>query len=299
MYSYGHNYYKNAEHSDFGIENHTMCLHGTYYVCHCPTTLQEGSVIVVVSVRVAREDCGACLYCRDKLKFGGPNTKRRCCVQRRCLTGSKVRNNRNNCYNCTCLIMTWFVIFTQVALSKYLPILPVQSLENALLTQGRKLRSITRNGNCLFRALAFILCGSEGDHKKMTLLLVKFLEQNTQLFQPLLMADHSLQDHIRRMHRLKEWGTQVELQAAASLFQKELYVFTQLPASTQYDWIQYEPHSPDKLNFVDANLCRAIYIPHLELCHRERCHFECIINDKNSFPFDCPNLPGSVSHVVL
>ena len=56
MYSYGHyNYYKNAEHSDFGIENHTMCLHGTYYVCHCPTTLQEGSVTVVVSVSVARE----------------------------------------------------------------------------------------------------------------------------------------------------------------------------------------------------------------------------------------------------
>ena len=32
-----------------------MYLHGTYYVCHCPTTLQEGSVTVVVSVRVARE----------------------------------------------------------------------------------------------------------------------------------------------------------------------------------------------------------------------------------------------------
>ena len=188
--------------------------------------------------------------------------------------------------------MTWFVIFTQVALSKYLPILPVQSLENALLAQGRKLRSITRDGNCLF-----ILCGAEGDHKKMRLLLVKFLEQNTQLFQPLVMADHSLQGHIRRMHRFKEWGTQVELQAAVSLFQKELYVFTQLPASTQYDWIRYEPHSPDKLNFVDANLCRAI--PHLELWYRERCHFECILNDKNCFPFVCPTLPGSVSHVVL
>ena len=200
-----------------------------------------------------REDCGACLYCRDKPKFGGPNTKRRCCVQQRCLTGSNVRNN---CYNCTCLIMTWFVIFTQATLSKYLPILPVQSLENALLAQGRKLCSITRDGNCLFRALAFILCGAEDDHKKMRLLLVKFLEQNTQLFQPLVMTDHSLQDHIRRMHRMKEWGTQVELQAAASLFQKELYVFTQLTANTQYDWIRYEPHSPNKLNFVDANLCR-------------------------------------------
>ena len=25
-----------------------------------------------------------------------------------------------------------------------------------------------------------------------------------------------------------------------------------------------------------------IYIPHLELCHTEHCHFECIVNGRNS-----------------
>ncbi|XP_049322759.1 histone-lysine N-methyltransferase 2B isoform X6 [Astyanax mexicanus] len=30
------------------------------------------------------EDCGTCLYCLDKTKFGGPNTKRQCCVYKRC-----------------------------------------------------------------------------------------------------------------------------------------------------------------------------------------------------------------------
>lgn len=26
------------------------------------------------------EDCGKCINCLDKPKFGGPNTKRQCCV---------------------------------------------------------------------------------------------------------------------------------------------------------------------------------------------------------------------------
>ncbi|XP_033928166.1 histone-lysine N-methyltransferase 2B-like [Melopsittacus undulatus] len=30
------------------------------------------------------QDCGACANCRDKRKFGGPNTKKQCCVYRKC-----------------------------------------------------------------------------------------------------------------------------------------------------------------------------------------------------------------------
>ncbi|KAM8927871.1 histone-lysine N-methyltransferase 2B [Pelodytes ibericus] len=30
------------------------------------------------------DDCGKCLNCLDKTKFGGPNTKKQCCVNRRC-----------------------------------------------------------------------------------------------------------------------------------------------------------------------------------------------------------------------
>jgi len=34
------------------------------------------------------EDCGECNYCRDKPKFGGPNTLKKKCVQKKCLVGS-------------------------------------------------------------------------------------------------------------------------------------------------------------------------------------------------------------------
>ncbi|MEE6482082.1 hypothetical protein FKM82_013146 [Ascaphus truei] len=34
---------------------------------------------------LVQRDCGKCLNCLDKTKFGGPNTKKQCCVNRRCV----------------------------------------------------------------------------------------------------------------------------------------------------------------------------------------------------------------------
>jgi len=30
------------------------------------------------------KDCGICLYCKDKPKYGGPGKKKRACVRRAC-----------------------------------------------------------------------------------------------------------------------------------------------------------------------------------------------------------------------
>ena len=64
-----------------------------------------------------KEDCGACQYCRDKPKFGGPNTKRRCCVQRKCLTSTEVYNAisilyiQPHLFHNIIYIISWFVLF--------------------------------------------------------------------------------------------------------------------------------------------------------------------------------------------
>ena len=31
------------------------------------------------------KDCGQCVFCKDKVKFGGQGRKKQCCIQRRCL----------------------------------------------------------------------------------------------------------------------------------------------------------------------------------------------------------------------
>ena len=52
------------------------------------------------------------------------------------------------------------------------------------------------------------------------------------------------------MQRFGEWGTQVELQAAATLFQKPLYVLTQSTNDKgDYNWIIYKPQLSSNLSF--------------------------------------------------
>lgn len=175
-----------------------------------------------------------------------------------------------------------------------------QNLDKSLLAHGRKRHKICGDGNCLFRSLAYIANGSQDDHEKMRSLLVNFALKNSTLFQPLVMSNSSsLEEHAKKMMQLHTWGTQLELQAAASLFQKKLYLFTQLSSSVQYDWIQYEPHPPHQLVLPDVHFPELTKMTHLELCHTNNNHFDCIVNNANHFSMELPNLPGVVSNVKV
>ena len=75
---------------------------------------------------------------------------------------------------------------------------------------------ISADGNCMFRALSFLFYGSENAHLKLRSLLVKFISLNQSCFSPLVFTG-SFNEHIIAMKSLGKWGTQVELQAAASM----------------------------------------------------------------------------------
>ena len=34
--------------------------------------------------KLQMNDCGACMYCLDKKKYGGPGRKKKCCERRQC-----------------------------------------------------------------------------------------------------------------------------------------------------------------------------------------------------------------------
>ena len=103
--------------------------------------------------------------------------------------------------------------------------------DHVLSIQGRKRHSIIGDGNCLFRALAYIVYGTEDLHAKMRSLLVDFVSKNQPLFQPLVISG-KLEEHIQYMLHSRQWGTQVELQAASTLFQMDLYTLRQSPKHT-------------------------------------------------------------------
>ena len=95
--------------------------------------------------------------------------------------------------------------------------------DHVLCIQGKKRHSIIGDGNChQFRALAYIVYGTEDVHAKMRSLLVDFVSKNQPLFQPLVISG-KLEEHIQYMLHSRQWGTQVELQAASTLFQMDLY----------------------------------------------------------------------------
>lgn len=55
-----------------------------------------------------KEDCGKCVFCKDKPKFGGPGKKKQRCKERICSnfqhrTGDKVRVSRERESVCVCV----------------------------------------------------------------------------------------------------------------------------------------------------------------------------------------------------
>ena len=169
--------------------------------------------------------------------------------------------------------------------------------DHVLSIQGRKRHSIIGDGNCLFRALAYIVYGTEDLHAKMRSLLVDFVSKNQPLFQPLVISG-KLEEHIQYMLHSRQWGTQVELQAASTLFQMDLYTLRQSPQTHEYGWTRYKPHEATNLQFPTENYPRTLNaMDHMELCHTGGCHFDCIVDEENLFPLVCPRLPGS--HIYI
>ena len=79
-------------------------------------------------------------------------------------------------------------------------------------------------------------------------------------------------EYNQKMRQSGEWGTDMELQVAASLYQKSVYVFTQQSSSTRYGWTHYTPTTPMDVQRLPK---------HLELCHTNNNHFDCIVNERH------------------
>ena len=154
--------------------------------------------------------------------------------------------------------------------------------------QDRKRFIIKADGNCMFRSLSFYFFGSENKHSTLRSLLVKFIETNSTYFTALVFTG-SFSQHVASMKCPGIWGTQVELQAAASLAQTPIYVLTkQGTEGADYKWIMYQPQSianlkfPDELSFLFKNT-----LNHLEICHTNGNHYDCVINTMDQ----CSTIP--------
>ena len=98
------------------------------------------------------------------------------------------------------------------------------------------------------------------------------------------------------MKHERTWGTQLELQAAASLLKLPIYVFTQKDGSGDYYWEIFKPiNSP--LRSPDTTIEKPLGVHHYELCHTQGCHYDLIVQGDGRWPIEPPFI--KTQHIYL
>ena len=100
-------------------------------------------------------------------------------------------------------------------------------------------------------------------------------------------------DHINRTANDRVWGTDLEIHAAASLWQVKIYVCIPDASSSSYSWIYFTPVPTSQLTIPSQ--CLELSPPpgvfHLELFYTWRCHYDIIVGLHGYLPDNPPQLP--------
>ncbi|KAK3098746.1 hypothetical protein FSP39_022657 [Pinctada imbricata] len=116
------------------------------------------------------------------------------------------------------------------------------------------------DGNCFFRALAFVISGDEENHMCLREHITKYISKNKDengkeicRFE----SDKYLQNS--GMQILGTWATDIEIMFAASFLQTSLFVYSKY--GKKYDWLEFKPHT------LRSENAENIYLQHTNLNH--------------------------------
>ena len=149
---------------------------------------------------------------------------------------------------------------------------------------------IKGDGNCLFRALAFLVYGTEDVHIQMRELLADFISRNKVQFAKLT---DKIDEHILKLKYQRVGGECI----GVTLLQ--LPVYTLLPNHEgTYKWVIYNPQDDTTLDFpLEPPPPRSISsLDHLELINVHSCHYNCIVDLLGHSPLTRPPLQPTVDH---
>ena len=104
-------------------------------------------------------------------------------------------------------------------------IIQVNAIHQFVHTQTRKVQTTLGDGNCLFRSFSLQILGTEEQHLDVRTLLVRFENLNQAVFERYLMPVNrpTFPEHIKYMLRHNNWGTHMELLAAACYYRVPVY----------------------------------------------------------------------------
>ena len=166
--------------------------------------------------------------------------------------------------------------------------------------QGRTIDKILPDGNCLFRSISKALFGTSSGHIHLRKLIVSFIRSNLQLLGGLCNPP-STEEHCKCMEKPGTFGTQAELQAAASLFQVPVYLFQKPNETRDWAWMVYSPQPKRRLNYTACLALEAVQSPStfdIEILYHGA-HFDVIVSSDPTVQLPFPHLPHSSCFVDL
>lgn len=89
---------------------------------------------------------------------------------------------------------------------------------------GLRLKIVKGDGNCLFRTIADQMEGREDNYKNYRGRIVEFVIANKEYFEPFVEDDEKFDDYVNDMVRDAVWGGNLEIQAFAMLYQRNVVI---------------------------------------------------------------------------
>lgn len=165
-----------------------------------------------------------------------------------------------------------------------------------LTASGRHFDPAKPDGNCLFRALSKQLCGDPENNGLLREELTNYVSSNPKLFSGWTTDCQSIEQHVTEMKKQGQWGSQLEIKAAATLFKKTIYVATDSLVQGECRWVAFPPFPDQNTDpkFIVSNLK-----PWLELAYTNSCHYDGIIPIRLDQPHKPPALSGKTMSISL
>ncbi|XP_071162993.1 uncharacterized protein [Mytilus edulis] len=118
-------------------------------------------------------------------------------------------------------------------------------------TAPKETISVQGDGNCFFRAISMCIIGSEHEHIRVRELITKHVGENPELYRTFLLSRGGMNQYLTSMRRPREWATDVEILAAATLLKTviEVYFPCRIKGNIEFRWQTFKPLTHQEITY--------------------------------------------------
>ncbi|XP_076098963.1 uncharacterized protein LOC143068633 [Mytilus galloprovincialis] len=118
-------------------------------------------------------------------------------------------------------------------------------------TAPKETISVQGDGNCFFRAISMCIIGSEHEHIRVRELITKHVGENPELYRTFLLSRGGMNQYLTSMRRPREWATDVEILAAATLLKTviEVYFPCRIKGNVEFRWQTFKPLTHQEITY--------------------------------------------------